>query len=101
MATLNFFALKFQIVPFMLQKNDVSKIFMFAIKNDEDKKASRKGINFDKFMEVIFLIATKAKKMLNKIIEKRKKKEERIQAFLNAQKSAGGNHFEAQDVSDS
>jgi hypothetical protein len=39
--------------------------------------------------------------MLNKIIEKRKKKEERIQAFLNAQKSAGGNHFEAQDVSDS
>ena len=74
MPTLNFFALKFQLVPFMLQKTDVNKIFMFAIKNDEDKKNSRKGINFQKFMEVMFLIATKAKKMLNKIIEKRKKK---------------------------
>ena len=74
MSTLNFFALKFQLVPFMLQKTDVNKIFMFAIKNDEDKKNSRKGINFQKFMEVMFLIATKAKKMLNKIIEKRKKK---------------------------
>lgn len=46
-------------------------------------------------MEVIFLISTKAKKMLNKMIEKRKKKEKKMQAFLNAQKSAGGNHFEA------
>jgi hypothetical protein len=52
-------------------------------------------------MEVLFLIATKAKKMLNKMIEKRRKKEEKIQAFLNAQKSEGGNHFEAKDVSDS
>lgn len=46
MSTLNFFALKFQIVPFMLQKTDVNKIFMFAIKNEEDKKNSKKGINF-------------------------------------------------------
>jgi hypothetical protein len=50
---------------------------------------------------VVFLISTKAKKMLNKMIEKRKKKEKKIQSFLNAQKSAGGNHFEAEDVSDS
>jgi len=74
MATLNFFALKFQIVPFLLQKTDVNKIFHYAIKNDEEKKSSRKGINFDKFIEVIFLIATKGKKILNKIITKRRKK---------------------------
>lgn len=30
----------------MLQKQEVSKIFTFATKDDEDKKASRKGINF-------------------------------------------------------
>ena len=77
----------------MLQKQDVQKVFAYATKGDEDKKVNRKGINFEKFIEVIFLIATKAKKMLNKIIEKRRKKEERMQSFLNAQKSAGGNHF--------
>ena len=58
-------------MPFMLQKQDVSKIFIYATKDDEDKKSSRKGISFAKFQEVIFLIATKAKKMLNKMIEKR------------------------------
>ena len=74
MATLTFFALKFKIMPFMLQKQDISKIFMFATKHEEEKKINRKGINFEKFVEVIFLIATKAKKMLNKMIEKRRKK---------------------------
>ena len=68
MATLNFFSLKFRITPFMLQKQDISKIFMFATKGDEDKKSNRKGINFDKFLEILFLIATKAKRTLNKII---------------------------------
>ncbi len=79
----------------MLQKQDINKLFVFATKNDEDRKASRKGIDFQKFQEIIFLIATKGKKTLNKMAEKRKKKEKKIQAFLNAQKSAGGNHYEA------
>jgi hypothetical protein len=47
---------------------------------------------------VLFLIAIKAKKTLNKLVEKRKKKEKKMLAFLNAQKSAGGNHYEAQSV---
>ena len=50
LATLTFFALKFKIMPFMLQKQDINKIFMFATKSDEDKKVNRKGINFDKFI---------------------------------------------------
>ena len=101
LGTLNFFSLKFKIVPFMLQKQDISKVFAYATRGEEDKKANRKGIHFDKFVEVIFLIATKAKKMLNKMISKKKKKEDRIQAFLNAQKSSGGNHFETQEMSES
>jgi len=35
---------------------------------------------------------------LNKVIEKRKKKEKKIQAFLNAKKSNDGNHYEADEV---
>jgi hypothetical protein len=46
MGTLNFFALKFRITPFMIQKQDITKIFMYATKGDEDKKVSRKGINY-------------------------------------------------------
>lgn len=99
MATLNYFCLKFKIIPFMLQKHDVSKIYMYAIKESEDQK--RKGIDFEKFQEVLFLIAVKAKKILNKLIEKRKKKEKKMQAFLNAQKSGSGNHFEAKHVDES
>lgn len=38
--------------------------------------------------------------MLNKIIEKQKRKEKRMEAFLNAQKSSEGNHFEAGEVED-
>ncbi len=45
MGTLNFFCLKFKIIPFMLQKQDVAKIFNFATKEDQEKKVSRKGIN--------------------------------------------------------
>jgi hypothetical protein len=75
----------------MLQKQDVNKIYNYALKESEDKK--RKGINAEKFEEVLFLIAIKAKKTLNKLVEKKKKKEKRMQAFLNAQKSAGGNYF--------
>jgi len=43
------------------------------------------------------LISTKAKKLLNKLAEKRKKKEKKIQAFLNAKKSNQGNHYETND----
>lgn len=46
LGTLNFFCLKFQIVPFMLQKHDITKIFTYATKDDEDKKSNRKGICF-------------------------------------------------------
>jgi hypothetical protein len=91
--TLNFFCLKFQIVPFMLKKQDVNKIYMFATKENEEKKGNKKGINEDKFLEIIFLISVKAKKILNKLSEKQKKKEKKMQAFLNAKKSAGGNHY--------
>jgi hypothetical protein len=97
--TLNYFCLKFKVIPFMLQKQDVNKIYMYAIKESEDRK--RKGIDFEKFQEVLFLIAIKAKKTLNKMIEKRKKKDKKMQAYLNAQKSGSGNHFEAQSVEES
>lgn len=30
----------------MLQKQDVNKIFLYATKEDDDKKSSRKGIPF-------------------------------------------------------
>ncbi len=43
MGTLNYFCIKFKIIPFMLQKQDVNKIYTYAIKESEDKK--RKGIN--------------------------------------------------------
>lgn len=33
----------------MLKKQDVAKIFTYVTKNEEDKKNSRKGINFEKF----------------------------------------------------
>lgn len=69
---------------------------MYAIKESEDKK--RKGIDFQKFLQVLFLISIKAKKILNKIIEQRKKKQKKMQAYLNAQKSGNGNHFEAQTI---
>ena len=85
----------------MLHKQDINKIFMYATKGEDDRKANRKGITFQRFQEAIFLIATKAKKMLNRMWQKRKKRELKMQAFLNAQKSSGGNHFEAHDVSDS
>jgi len=74
LSTLNFFCLKFKLVPALLQKMDVNKIYLFATKDEEDKKSSRKGINCQKFEEVIFLMSVKAKKLLNKLSEKRKKK---------------------------
>lgn len=101
LGTLNYFCLKFQLVPFLLHKQDVGRIFLFATKDSDDRKAARKGLTFDKFEQVLFLVAVKGKKTLNRIIEKRKKKEKRMQAFLNAQKSAGGNHFEANEVEES
>lgn len=84
----------------MLQKKDLGNIFLYATKDPEDKKSNHKGIDYEKFEEVIFLISIKAKKMLNKIVEKQKKKEKRMQAFLNAQKSSDGNHYEAGEVQD-
>lgn len=56
----------------MLQKQDVNKIYMYALKQSEDKK--KKGIDFEKFQEVLFLISVKAKKLLNKLAQKQKKK---------------------------
>jgi len=62
----------------MLQKKDLGNIFLYATKDPEDKKSNHKGIDYEKFEEVIFLISIKAKKMLNKIVEKQKKKEKRM-----------------------
>lgn len=45
MNTLHFFALKFKIVPFMLEKNSLSKIFKSVGKNS----ISSIGINFRQF----------------------------------------------------
>ena len=54
---------------------DVHKIFNHVVKNEEDRKASKRGINFERFSEVLFLIATKGKKLLNKLSRKRVKME--------------------------
>lgn len=32
LATLNYFCLKFKVIPFMLQKQDVNKIYVYALK---------------------------------------------------------------------
>ena len=82
--TLHYFALKFLLVPFLVEKNTLVKIFNYIMKDKEKKlsesgiketpepgmsppKAKSPGLDFNDFHQVLFLMAVKSKKVLNKI----------------------------------
>lgn len=67
---MHFFALKFKVVPFMIEKNYLAKIFKITGRIGEGNS----GINFRAFKETLFRIAVKSKEMLNEIVEKKKYK---------------------------
>jgi hypothetical protein len=61
--TLNFFALRTYIAPFLLPKNSLALMYRSSVRGPGETKS---GLNYVQFEELLFKIAVKAKDILNK-----------------------------------
>jgi hypothetical protein len=61
--TLNFFALRTYIAPFLLPKNSLALMFRSSVRGPNETKS---GLNYIQFEEFLFKVAVKAKDILNR-----------------------------------
>lgn len=61
--TLNFFALRTYVAPFLLPKNSLALLFRSSVRGPTETKA---GLGFIQFEELLFKVAVKAKDILNR-----------------------------------